>query len=234
MITTPKEHREPITDLLVLSALDRGERHRTKEAPGVPIWTILDHLDTAKGTKRAREIRTVLEELVSSGAARHARRRSTTFWVLTPKGAGRLRGARRAGKAPVLPESPQHRLWREAQAIAEEEMDALRQSLTERLDHGLQLLGEPGAEVCSDAWFVLGDELERAAWIFGSASYCLREWAEPDESRPDRDSRCDPGDEHLTSPERQRLELLRTGRRDLQLRHGLLQAQQEQSPGRSA
>jgi hypothetical protein len=55
-----------------------------------------------------------------------------------------LRKARRAGRAPVLPESPQHRLWREAQAIAEREIDAARQALTEGLQHGLLLLQEPG------------------------------------------------------------------------------------------
>jgi hypothetical protein len=218
MSNTPKEHREPITELLVLSALDRGERHRTQTAPGVPIWTILEHVDARKRSKRAREVRAVLEELVSSGAVSQARRHSMLHWAMTRKGAARLRRARRAGKAPVLPESPQHRLWREAQAIAEQEIEGLRQSLAERLEHGSRLLSEPGPTVRSDVWFGLGADLERAAWMVGSASYCLREWGEPHDEKPDKDDLCDPGDIEVTSTERQRLRRVRHGRRKLKLR----------------
>jgi hypothetical protein len=215
MSNTPKEHREPITELLVLAALDRGERHRGTEAPGVPIWEILEHLDAPKRTKQDRATRAVLHELEASGAIKTERRRSVSLWVMTKKGAGWLRRARRAGKGPVLPESPQHRLWREAQEIAELEMSGLRQTLTSQLQHGQLLLSEPERHVSSDAWFDLSDRLERSAWMIGSASHCRWEWQEPNENQPDKDTRCDPGDEQLTTTERKRLITLRSSRRNL-------------------
>jgi hypothetical protein len=51
----------------------------------------------------------------------------------------------------------------------------------------------------------------------GSASYCLREWAEPDEDFPDHDARIDAGDEELDPEERNRRRFLRQGRRNIRL-----------------
>jgi hypothetical protein len=85
----------------------------------------------------------------------------------------------------ALPESPQHRLWRHSRVIAGEQIDGLRRRLLATLDEARTLLD--AAEAPSDEWFKLAPRLEKACWRLASATYCLREWPEPDEDRADVD-----------------------------------------------
>src|SRR5271165_6012737 len=96
-----------VSDVLVLAAIDRAERHSGKDARGVPVWAVLKHLDVASRSKRAREVRVRLEALETRGSLERARRHGVPVWVLTSGGRRRLSRARRAGRVPVLPESPQ-------------------------------------------------------------------------------------------------------------------------------
>jgi hypothetical protein len=68
--------------------------------------------------------------------------------------------------------------------------------------------------VRSDDWFELGERLRRACWQLGSATHCLREWAAPDEQRPDTDGYVEPDDEKLSTPERSQRRSRRAGRRN--------------------
>jgi hypothetical protein len=53
------------------------------------------------------------------------------------------------------------------------------------LDEGRSLLD--AADVPSDEWFKLAPRLENDCWRLASATYCLREWPEPDDARADVD-----------------------------------------------
>jgi hypothetical protein len=95
---------------------------------------------------------------------------------------------------------------------AGEEIERFRESARECITDTLALLdGAPD----SDAWFQAGMELHRVCWLVGSATHCLREWAEPDDARRDDDKRSGPGDSALSSEERGRVRWLRCGRREV-------------------
>jgi hypothetical protein len=69
--------------------------------------------------------------------------------------------------------------------LARERIDGFRQALRGSLAEAGALLG--AERVPSDAWFDLAERLRKACWQLGSASYCLHEWAEPDDSCADTD-----------------------------------------------
>jgi ribosome-binding protein aMBF1 (putative translation factor) len=215
-----------VTDVLVLAAIDRADRHSGRATPGVPIWAVLSHLDVAARSKRAREVRARLDALVATGSLQRARRHGVVVWVLTARGRRRLSRARRAGRVPVLAESPQHRAWREARGLAEQRIEGFRLDLLEAVEHARELLdaGVPGPpvlegpaavpEAASDAWFEAGERLRCACRRLGSASYCSWEWQEPEDARADIDSHIDPGDKTFDRRERERRRARRQGRRN--------------------
>jgi hypothetical protein len=65
----------------------------------------------------------------------------------------------------------------------------------------------------SDMWFCLANRLPGLATSIGAAIYCLTEWPEPDDARPDVDDYSHPLDDRLEPEERERRRSLRTGRR---------------------
>jgi hypothetical protein len=69
--------------------------------------------------------------------------------------------------------------------------------------------------VGSDAWLQLAARFERTVRQLGLATYCLYEWAEPDDDRADIDSYQDAGDEQLDETVRARLRSLRRYRRNI-------------------
>jgi hypothetical protein len=111
-----------------------------------------------------------------------SRRHGVVVWGLTSSS---RRSVERAGKSVGLPESPQHRVWRHAQALAAERIDGLWEQVRVVLEEATGALNAGG--VRSDGWFALADRLQSACWQLGSATYCLSEWAEPDDARADVD-----------------------------------------------
>ena len=190
--------KKSIPDEFVLAAIERAQRHRTHDSPGVPIWQVKEHLGLPK---HSPHVRRVLSALVQAGVLQPARAHSVELWALTAKGRRRLRSA----QGVELPESPQHRAWRDAHTLAQQEIERLRTSLGERITEASILLGDEDAH--SDAWFELAERLRRAAWVLGSATHCLREWPEPDEAHPDTDEQTEPGDAQLGEKERGRTPL---------------------------
>jgi DNA-binding XRE family transcriptional regulator len=215
-----------VSDVLVLAAIDRAECHSGRDARGVPIWAVLGHLDTATRTKRAREVRDRLEALEVAGALECGRRHGVPVWVLTGRGRRRLSRARRAGRLPVLPESPQHRAWRLARGLAEQRIGEFRLGILEAAEHaqelldvpasGLPVLDAPGAVPgsCSDEWLEVGEQLQRACRRLASASYCLWEWREPDDARADIDDLSGPCDGAFDAERRAERRARRWGRRN--------------------
>lgn len=181
-----------IPDELVLAAIERAVRHYPKDTAAVPAWEIYDHPGLSTRSGAARRIRARLEAMEEVGLLEHSRRHGADVWALSSAGLRRLQRARPAGKVSELPESPQHRQWREARATSGEKIERFRQELRERLEQGLLLLdGDPPAD--SDAWLQLGDSLRLPCRRLGSAVHCLREWPEPDDARPDIDTDALPG-----------------------------------------
>jgi hypothetical protein len=69
--------------------------------------------------------------------------------------------------------------------------------------------------VRSDAWFALTERLQAACSQLGSATYCLSEWAEPDDASPDVDDRKEQGDEEVDPEELGGVRYRRGGRRNV-------------------
>jgi ribosome-binding protein aMBF1 (putative translation factor) len=229
MSKTPVDDVVPV--VLVLVAVDRAERHRVPkvDAPGVPVWSVLEHLGTPRRSRRAREVRARLDELVAAGSLERLRRHSVTVWTVTRAGRRRLARARRAGRLPVLPESPQHRAWRDAQELAGKRIDGFRLDVLEELEHAGELLdadmavaaGRVAPEVLggslSDGWLEMAERLQRACRRLGSASHCLWDWREPDDTRADVDDHRDPRDRVLDPKQREKRVARRHGRRNTAL-----------------
>ncbi len=185
---------EPVSDELVLAAIDRAERHRAGEREGVPFWAVVAHLGFVRSGWTSRRLRPQLERLVTQGLVSSARRKGLDVWDLTDAGRERLKVAREAGEVEELPESPQHRAWCRARAVAGERIDGFRERAKRSTEEATVLLGS-SRRVRSDAWLELADRLELVYQQLGRATYCLYEWEEPDDATADIDDYQDPGDE---------------------------------------
>lgn len=173
------------TPALVLAALERAVLHRGDGRDAVPVRELLAHLHVRQRSGAARRVRELLHELCAAGAVRRQRRHSVAVFALTPAGTAAL-GRARARWPVTLPESPQHRAWRRARAVAAFEIERLRAELAAGLDDAAALLGaEPAPR--SEQWFSLAERLRHGAWVLGSASHCLYEWEEPSDARADVD-----------------------------------------------
>ncbi len=206
---------EPVSDELVLAAVDRAERHRRGvEREGVTLSELTEHLGFVRTGWTTRQLRPQLAALVADGLLAAYRRSSRDVWELTVKGRSQLDAWRRRGDSTQLPESPQHRVWRNARTDAAEQIEEIRRRARGSVVEALALL-DSGSRVRSDRWFELARRLRGACWSLGSATYCLYEWAEPDDARADIDDYRDPSDERLEPPAQDRLNSLRQGRRHL-------------------
>jgi DNA-binding transcriptional ArsR family regulator len=182
---------------LVLAAIERAECHRIKhddpalsrsgpDRSGMSLSIIKEHLGLASGGWTTTQLRPTWEELNDAGLIEQARRSGIVVWRLTSTGQKQLDAARQAGAVDALPESPQHRRWREAHALAGERIGELRESLRQVLDEAIELLDTNSASP-SDSWFTIGERIKHACWRLGSATHCLHEWLEPDDAHPDID-----------------------------------------------
>jgi DNA-binding PadR family transcriptional regulator len=210
--------RDPAEPTIVLAAVDRAVRQRPFPPfggpPGATLGEILAHLDVGRRSGTARAVRQTLAALADEGQVEHGRRRGVAVFALTTRGRRRLERARRAaGGSLPLPESPQHRAWREARELAASELPVLTDRLREAVADTRARLGSD-AEGRSDDWLELAERLRASARGVGSALYCLQEWPEPDEAGPDVDDLREPGDETMEPEARTRLRQLRTGRRN--------------------
>ncbi|HTA32749.1 MAG TPA: hypothetical protein VK721_04925 [Solirubrobacteraceae bacterium] len=203
-------------DELVLAAIERAARHQPRHRPAVPVWAILEHLALRPRSAPARHVRTRLDALHAAGSLDCVRRHGVATWALTSAGRRRLRRAVSAGELPPLPESPQHRAWRNARVAAAQELERFRRLLRERIERAAALLDADPAPH-SDAWLEIADELQRACRRLASASHCLYEWAEPDDSRADIDEHREPADRRLTPAQRKLTRARRAGRRNILL-----------------
>ncbi len=177
---------EPVSDALLLAAIDRAQRHSSHGPDAGVHWgAVLNHLRFAHTGATTRKLRPQEDVLIADGSVETAKRNGRPVLRLTHKGRARLARARRTCTALDLPEAPQHRLWRERRAAAGAYIDSARNQLGSTLDEASRLFAEGGGD--SDAWFALGDRLRAHTHKFASATYQLNEWPEPDDTRADLD-----------------------------------------------
>jgi hypothetical protein len=173
---------EPVSDAQILGAIDRAEVHDEHEHASRS--DIAAHLGFAHNSWTTRRLRPQLDALRAAGRIHDVRRYGLNLLALTAAGRRALGKARSAGEI-ILPESPQHRRWRHSRTIAHERIDGLRQALRGSLAEASALLD--AEKVRSDAWSDLAEYLGQACWQLGSATHCLHEWPEPDDSHADTD-----------------------------------------------
>ena len=208
-----------ITDVLVLAAVARAERHRARSRPEVPTWAVAEHLTVRPRSAAYRHLRSGLQALEEAGSLERSRVHGATAWAITPAGRRRLGRARSTGKLPPLPEAPQHAAWRRARAQAETRIAACGTAVGEALQDAWFLLDavRDGRPVASDDWFALAERLQRVCRTLGSATYCLYEWCEPEDEKPDIDTHVAASDDGLSEDERNRRRARRAGRRNTTL-----------------
>lgn len=208
-----------ITDVLTLAAVERAVRHeRTGPQRAVPAFAVYEHLGVSSRSRAGRCVRAQLAALDGSGLSR-GKRHGVETWELTRAGKRRLSRLRAKGELPELPESPQHRAWREARALAEQRIGGFWHMLLDDVQRAHDLLARPAVpgRSESDVWFELGERLHRESRRLASATYCLSEWCEPDDARADVDHHTDPGDRALDAKERAKRQARRAGRRNTRL-----------------
>ncbi len=181
--TKPTPTKLP-TDEQLFAAIDRAERHRGSDR-GVALETVKEHLGLNRGGWSTRQLRPQLDRLQADGLIEQFRRAGCKAWSLTDAGHRRLAYVQRTRRIPPLPESPQHRVWREARSQAEERIDSFRLDMRERLTAAASLL-DAGDEIGSDPWIAMGERLQFACERVASVTYCLSEWSEPDDAISDR------------------------------------------------
>ena len=176
---------ERISDLHILTAIGRAERHA--EANGVRMIRIAEHLGLGSGNAATRTLRARVEALVEAGAVRQFRLLGSKVWGLTPSSRRRVARTRREGRLPALPEAPQHSEWRLARSQAAGEIELLCEQLGGALEQASSLMAAPRAG--SEAWSELGERLRVLCARLAVAHYCLHEWPEPEDERSDSEAR---------------------------------------------
>ena len=165
---------DAIPDELLLAAVCRAQLHREREA-GVPIWQVAEHLGLTHSAHTTRRLRPQLEALNTAGLAERGRHKSIVVWAITRTG-------RRAASGGQLPEAPQHRAWREARTLAEQEIERFRAGMIDTITDAMEGVER---ESQSDVLLEIAERLHFECRRLASATYCLREWAEPDDRRAD-------------------------------------------------
>lgn len=208
-----------VNDALALAAVDRAVRHdQARASSPAPAWAVYEHAGVSRRSRAGRELRARLAALDGSALLRR-RRSGVETWELTARGKRRLSRLRAKGELPELPESPQHRAWRETRALAGERIEGFRLALLHDVEYARELLADSPAagRPSSDVWLELGERLHDGCRRLGLAAYCVYEWVEPDDLRADVDLRADPGDEAFAPKERYRRRARRSGRRNTRL-----------------
>jgi hypothetical protein len=168
---------------LVLAATWRAERHRAHDRRGVSRAAIQEHLGLPSGASTTRQLRAIWDPLILDGLIEEVRRQGIILWALTEAGHAQLADR---GEVGTLPESPQHRRWREARRAACERIDVLQDELRLALHEASELLDCRG-QGSSGTWYKFAQRLQHACRVLASATYCLREWDEPDDVQADID-----------------------------------------------
>jgi hypothetical protein len=171
-------------DLVILAAVERAARHEHSDE--VSTATVIEHLGFVPEQGVTGPLRHRLDNLRNDGKLTRATRDGGESWILTSEGRELLDKCYEAGEVGELPESPQHRSWREARVQAALRVEGFEEELGALLDEASDLL-DAAPRPHSSEWFAFSERLSPAAWRLGSAVHCFQEWVEPDDDVPDED-----------------------------------------------
>ncbi len=177
---------EPVSDAVVLLALDRAERYEYPSpwSENGIYWTALvTHLGFVRDSWTTRKLRPQVQALTDAGLIVRTQNARRVRWSLTDAGTVAATQARLDAEVS-LPDSPEHRQWRRARSEATEQIEGIRARLGDELRHTLAL-SDAGGD--STAWYRASDRLSRECRRLGGAVFCLDEWQEPDDEHPDCD-----------------------------------------------
>jgi hypothetical protein len=172
------EH-DAIPDATVLAAVRRAQLHMQR-SQGAPLPRIKQHLGLRHIGWTTQQLRPQLDALVVAGLLTYEWHSSRDWWKITPP------GKRRAAPFSELPESPQHGAWRRARVLAEQEIERVRTRALDSVEAAEGAVNnltkvKPTSRTCRE----LGARLRVAFEDLASATYCLNEWAEPDDQQAD-------------------------------------------------
>jgi hypothetical protein len=176
----------PVSELEVLAALARAELHATRWKPFTR--DIAHHLGWRFSGQATRHLRPHLERLTSAGLAAPREPRAYTManqrWTTTTAGRRRL-----ASSASVeLPESPQHRRWRQDRDVAAWALPAVREEAWRSIEEVYGLLSRPEQDLPildHDFVYAVVRRFEESFTATGLALRMSRQWPEPSDLAPD-------------------------------------------------
>jgi hypothetical protein len=180
----PTRERPPVE--LVLAAIARAYRHRRNpDRWGVWISDVKEHLGLPHTGATTVWLRPVWQQLEAERLIEQQRKGGSPRCKLTRAGQMRLEATQaEMGHPYQLPESPQHARWRKAHDAAAERIEDFRRALRLLMDEANRLLD---SQSTSGAWYEMAQDFQHACERLGSATYCLHEWAEPDDKTADID-----------------------------------------------
>jgi hypothetical protein len=170
----------------VLAALARAELHAATWKPYLS--DIAHHLGWRSSGGTARRLRQHLGRLTSEGLATTEEppphRTHTQRWATTPAGRRRL-----ASAGPIdLPESPQHRRWRQDRDVAAWALGAVREDIWVVIEEVYDLLSsreEVRPFHSDDFVYGLVRRFEQAFRAYGLAFRMCEQWPEPSDLAAD-------------------------------------------------
>lgn len=173
----------PPSDELVLAAVARAERHERR----VTVRAIANHLGWRYSGAATVRLRPPLERLATSGLLESTnpphRRIRAKRWKTTVAGRRQL-----ASAGPVdLPESPQHRRWRQDRDVAAWAMEGVRAEVRRVMDEAYDLLRDRPVErpVTGVEIRRVRREFEAGTKAFALATRMCDRWPEPSDEVAD-------------------------------------------------
>jgi hypothetical protein len=176
----------PVSEIEVLAALAQAELHATSWKPYLS--DVAHHLGWRFSGQASRRLRPHLERLTSAGLVTtegppphkpHAQR-----WATTPAGRRRLTSA-----GPIyLPESPQHRRWRQDRDVAAWALAAVREDAWVVVEEVYELHSgrkEKLPTLSDDFVYGLVRRFEKAFGATGLALRMCKQWPEPSDLAAD-------------------------------------------------
>ena len=148
------------SNIAILAAVERAARHGRSDE--VRTETVIEHLGFVPEKGVLGPLRHRLDNLRNYGDLTRAARGDGESWVLTSEGRKRLDKSYAAGEVGELPESPQHRAWREARVQAALRIEGFETELGRLLEEAANLIQQPLPRPHSSKWFSLGQRLSFA------------------------------------------------------------------------
>lgn len=183
---TRRRSLPPISDLQLLAAVARAQRHQGAKArkPGATVATAARHLGWRYSGATTRRLRPQLAALVASGllATKELPKYEARVQRWTVSEAGR----RLLEEEPQveLPESPQHRFWGHWRDVARWALNGVRADAVKAHQEVATVLADRANPTPAEIRRA-SSRLARALETFAIASHAANEWPEPSDSAPD-------------------------------------------------